>query len=413
MKAVAFSLGCKVNKYESDSILEDLRKQGYEISDKLEKADVYVINTCAVTNEAEKKSRQLIARCKKFNPKAKIYVCGCASQKNFKQFEDKGVQLIKGVAGKSRIVSQLKNSGNNIEGISDKYEEMSFSHQSRTRAYIKIQDGCNNFCTYCIIPYLRGRSRSRDLNQIIDEVKSLDENVKEVVVVGINVSDYKIDGKKALIEVLEKLDKFGKRIRLGSLEDCIIDEEFLIRLSKLKNFCPHFHMSLQSGSSSVLKRMNRHYSAEEFYKSIQLIRKYFKNAGITTDVIVGFPDESEEEFNETVEFVKKVGFASLHIFQYSHRSGTVASKMMTDLNPEIKKKRAIILEEVNKELKHTFIAKNDTLNILIEEKEGEYYIGHSKNFIKCYVNDKNLKIGDILDVKIFKPYLDGVIAVKI
>ena len=412
MKAVTFSLGCKVNRYESDSILEDLKKKGYEISDKLEWADVYVINTCAVTNEAEKKSRQLIARCKKFNPNAKIYVCGCASQKNPKQFEDKGVQLVKGVAGKYKISDQFQDEGVNVDPLPLKYEEMTFSHQSRTRAYIKIQDGCNNFCSYCIIPYLRGRSRSRALEDIMREAKQLDDSIKEIVVVGINVSDYKIGEKKGLIDVLEALDKLGKRIRLGSLEDGIIDEEFVERLSKLKNFCPHFHMSLQSGSDSVLKRMNRHYSSEEFYNSVELIRKYFNKAGITTDVIVGFPNETEEEFNQTVEFIKKVKFSNLHIFQYSHRTGTVASRMQ-DLSPEIKKQRANMLEEINKQLTKEFILENDFLDILIEEKEGNYFIGHSKNFIKCYLNVENCEIGEEICVKIVKEYLDGVIVEKV
>lgn len=410
MKVVAFALGCKVNKYESDSILEDFKNKGYEVSDKLEYADIYILNTCAVTSEAEKKSRQLIARCKKFNPNAKIYVLGCASQKNIDQFADRGVQLVKGVAGKQKMIDEIDKSGNMLDFLPETYEEMTFSHQSRTRAYIKIQDGCNNFCTYCIIPYLRGRSRSRSIESIVDEVKNLGDEIKEVVLVGINVSDYKIEGKKSLIEVLEALDVLGKRVRLSSLEDGVIDEEFLKRLAKLKNFCPHFHLSLQSGCDSVLKRMNRHYTAKQFANSVDLIRKYFPLAGITTDVIVGFPDETEEEFKSTLEFVKTVGFYMLHIFQYSHREGTVASRMK-DVLPEIKKERASRLEQVNKTLQQKFIEenKNESLSVLIEEQKGEYFIGHSKNFIKCYVKGI-FKIGDIISVKIQKEYKDGVIA---
>ena len=410
MKVVAFALGCKVNKYESDSILEDFKNKGYEVSDKLEYADIYILNTCAVTSEAEKKSRQLIARCKKFNPNAKIYVCGCASQKNIDQFAGRGIQLVKGVAGKQKMIEEIDKSGNELDFLPETYEEMTFSHQSRTRAYIKIQDGCNNFCTYCIIPYLRGRSRSRSIESIVSEVKNLGEDIKEIVLVGINVSDYKIDDKKSLIEVLEALDVLGKRVRLSSLEDGVIDEEFLKRLSKLKNFCPHFHLSLQSGCDSVLKRMNRHYTANQFANSVSLIRKYFPYAGITTDVIVGFPDETEDEFKATLEFVKNVGFYMLHIFQYSHREGTVASKMK-DILPEIKKERAIRLEQVNKILQQKFIEENrdKELSVLIEEQKGEYFIGHSKNFIKCYIKG-NFKIGDIVSVKIQKAYKDGVIA---
>ena len=411
MKVVAFALGCKVNKYEADSILEDFKQKGYEVSDKLEYADIYILNTCAVTSEAEKKSRQLVSRCKKFNPNAKIYVCGCASQKDISQFENKGVTFVKGNAGKQKMIDEIEKTGLFLEELPKNYEKMTFSHQNRTRAYIKIQDGCNNFCSYCIIPYLRGRSRSRELEDIIDEAKNLPSDVQEIVVVGINVSDYKIDDKKALINVLEELDKLGKRVRLSSLEDGIIDEEFMIRLAKLKNFCPHFHLSLQSGSDSVLKRMNRHYTSQQFKHSVEIIRKYFPFAGITTDVIVGYPKESEEEFCETLNFVKDVEFSMLHIFQYSHRTGTVASKL-EDILPNVKKERAARLEEVNKELQSKFIKENkeQTLSVLIEEEKGGYFIGHSKNFIKCYIKGNKLKIGQIIDVKIEKEYLDGVIA---
>lgn len=411
MKVAVVSLGCKVNKYESDSILRDYLENGYEITDKLEEADIYIINTCAVTGEAEKKSRQMVARCRKFNPRATIYICGCAGQKNPKQFEGRGIQLIKGVAGKQNIFKEKNETGVKVDQLPLIYQHMSYPHQSRTRAYIKIQDGCNNFCTYCIIPYLRGRSRSRPMEDILKEVSELSEDIKEIVVVGINVSDYKLNGQKALIDLLEKLDNYGKRIRLGSMEDGIIDENFMFRLSKLKNFCPQFHMSLQSGCDSVLKRMNRHYTSEQFENSVNLIRKYFPKAGITTDVIVGFPGESEEEFVKTKEFIEKVKFSALHIFQYSHREGTVASRMQ-DVEPEIKKKRAKILDEINNKLENEFISQNETLSVLIEEQEKDCWIGHSKNFIKCYLRG-DYKVGEILDVKIVKKYLDGVFVEKI
>lgn len=410
MKVVAFALGCKVNKYEIDSILEDFKNKGYEVSDKLEYADIYVLNTCAVTSEAEKKSRQLVARCKKFNKDAKIYVCGCASQKNIKQFENKGVTFVKGNAGKQKMIEDIEKKGLQLEELPLNYEKMTFSLQNKTRAYIKIQDGCNNFCSYCIIPYLRGRSRSRELCDIIKEAKSMPEEVKEIVVVGINVSDYKIDGKKALIDVLQELDKTGKRVRLSSLEDGVIDEEFVRRLSQLKNFCPHFHLSLQSGSDTVLKRMNRHYTSKEFANSVKLIRKYFPFAGITTDVIVGYPNETEEEFCETLNFVRNIKFSMLHIFQYSHRTGTVASRL-EDILPSVKKDRASRLEKVNQELQNEFIKENEerVLSVLIEEEKDGYFIGHAKNFIKCYIKDQKLRIGQIVDVKIFKTYKDGAI----
>ena len=318
MKVSVLTLGCKVNKYESDVLLKAFKERGYEVSDKLEKADAYIINTCAVTNEAERKSRQMIARCKKFNPEAKIYVCGCASQHNPEQFLGKS-QLVKGVAGKEKLLD-LSCGGMQIDALPESYQSHSYSLQPRLRAYIKVQDGCNNFCSYCIIPYLRGRGRSRQLADILTEVSLLTDDVKEIVLTGINLSDFKIDGENGLLKLLQALDGFGKRIRLSSMEECIIDESFVKQLSQLKNFCPHFHLSLQSGSDSVLKRMNRHYTTKEFLQTCQLIRKYFPLAGITTDVIVGFPGESEEEFLQTEDFIKQVQFSGLHIFPYSSYS---------------------------------------------------------------------------------------------
>lgn len=412
MRVSVLTLGCKVNKYESDSILQEFKNLGYDISDKLEFADIYIVNTCAVTSEAERKSRQMIAWCRRFNPSAKIIVCGCASQNNLKQFEGKNIHLLSGTNDKHKLVSNLEKGGILLSDFSENFQEMPFSHQSRTRAYIKIQDGCNNFCTYCIIPYLRGRSRSRSIESIIKEAQSLSDEVKEIVLTGINVADYKIEGTDGLIDLLERLDGLGKRLRLSSLEDGVIDQNMLERLSKLQNFCPHFHLSLQSGCDSVLKRMNRHYTSSEFANSVNQIRKFFPNAGITTDVIVGFPGESEEEFKSTVEFVKKVKFSYLHIFPYSKREGTVAAKMQ-DLPFEVKKERAKILEEVNKQLQADFISKNSNLNVLIEEICDGYAVGHSKNFIKCYIPNEDFKVGDILNVKICKRYKDGVIAKKL
>ena len=348
------TLGCKVNKYESDALSENLILKGYQTTDKLESADVYVINTCAVTSEAEKKSRQMIARCRKFNKNAKVFVCGCASQRDAKQFLDKGVEFVGGTAGKIKICEYIDNLAKNdkkileirekIEELPKDYEDDLFANQSRTRAYIKIQDGCNNFCSYCIIPYLRGRSRSRGIMSIINEVSMLSDEVQEIVLTGINVTDYKIDGQKGLLTLLTQLDKFGKRLRLSSMEETLVDEEFIKGLSKLENFCPHFHLSLQSGSDSTLKRMNRHYKAEDFKKSVKLIRKYFPLAGITTDIIVGFPNESDKEFKDSYNFAKDVKFSQLHIFQYSMRDGTVATKLYKDLSPKIKQERYEKLE---------------------------------------------------------------------
>ena len=410
MKICVMTLGCKVNKYESDALIYNLRLQGYDATDKLGVADIYVINTCAVTKEAEKKSRQMIARCRKYNPKAKIFVCGCASQHNKKQFLEKGVDFVSGVAGKIKIASHLASHSKRIWSLPKDYEDDMIAQPSRMRAYIKIQDGCNNFCSYCIIPYLRGRSRSRAIISILNEVALLPEDIKEIVLTGINVTDYKIDGMPALLTLLEQLDPFGKRLRLSSMEESLVSEEFVAGVHKLKNFCPHFHLSLQSGSASVLKRMNRKYTPEEFFASVERIRKYFPYAGITTDVIVGFPGETDEEFEETVKFIKKVKFSSLHIFQYSERSGTVASKTMKDLPANIKQKRFERLEEVKKQLQLEFFKKVKNAHVLVEEKEGDYFVGYSENYIKCYISSKEDLIGKILPVKIGKPYGEGVYA---
>lgn len=406
MKIAVLTLGCKVNKYESDALIFELKNRGFDATDKLEEADAYIINTCAVTNEAEKKSRQMIERARKFNPNAHIYVMGCASQNRPAQFDKKGVQFLIGTASKKKILDELEKVGQNIYALPEKYEDDLFSAQTLTRAFIKIQDGCNHFCTYCIIPYLRGRSRSRSVQSIESEVEKLPSSVKEIVLVGIDVSDFLIGGKKGLGTLLERLDRFGKRLRLSSMEDNLIDEDFLDKLSKLKNFCPHFHLSLQSGSDSVLKKMNRHYTTEEFENSVNLIRKHFPLAGITTDIIVGFPTETEEEFLQTMKFVEKVKFSQLHIFPYSKREGTVAAKLYKDLPGQVKADRMKRLSELGKRLKNEFILKNKTAKVLIEEKNGEYFEGYSENYIKCYIKG-DFAVGDVVSVELVKPFKHG------
>ena len=425
MKICVMTLGCKVNKYESDALIYNLKLKGYQATDKFESADVYVINTCAVTAEAERKSRQMIARCKKYNENAKFFICGCASQKNSGQFLEKDATFVSGVAGKKKISEyidklakhdrRLLKKRDRTEKLPKDYEDDLFAEQSRTRAYIKIQDGCDNFCSYCIIPYLRGRSRSRAIFSIINEVSKLSKDIKEVVLTGINVTDYKIDGKPSLLSLLTELDTFGLRLRLSSMEDSLISEEFVEGLSRLDNFCPHFHLSLQSGSDSVLKRMNRHYTTKMFKQSVDLIRKYFPLAGITTDIIVGFPNESDEEFRQTYEFAKEVGFSQLHIFPYSNREGTVASKLYKDLPKSIKQKRVEELDKLNTQLKLDFIKKNKTGSVLIEEQIDGYYVGYTKNYIRCYIpaNDKKASDGiidGIVEVKIKEPFRDGALA---
>ena len=409
MKVAVLTLGCKVNKYESDALIFELKSRGIDATDNLEEADAYIINTCAVTNEAERKSRQMIERARKFNPNAEIYVMGCASQNRPVQFEDRNVKMIIGTAGKKKIVDELSHSGTHLFELPTAYEDDLFSAQSLTRAFIKIQDGCDHFCSYCIIPYLRGRSRSRSLESIVSEVEKLPDDVKEIVLVGIDVSDFKIDGKKGLGKLLQTLDKYGKRLRLSSMEDSLIDEEFLKVLSTLKNFCPHFHLSLQSGCDNVLKKMNRHYTTDEFAGSVALIRKYFPLAGITTDIIVGFPTETEEDFEETLKFVERVKFSQLHIFHYSKRDGTAASKLYKDLSGKVKNERVKRLEELGDRLKTEFLRENKTGKVLIEAKNRDYFDGYTENYIKCYVSG-DLKVGEIVDVQIEKPFKDGVLA---
>lgn len=406
MKIAVVTLGCKVNKYESDALIFELKKRGYETTDKLEFADIYVINSCAVTNEAEKKSRQMLQRVRSFNPDAKIYVMGCASQHNPQKFVEKGAKYVIGTVNKQKILDDLSADGEKIYDFPKEYETGLFSAQTLSRAYIKIQDGCNNFCTYCLIPYLRGRSRSRDLESILDEVKKLPNEVKEIVLVGIDVSDFQIDGKKALGTLLTKLDGFGKRLRLSSMEDNLIEDEFMETLSKLKNFCPHFHLSLQSGCDNVLKKMNRKYTTAQFEESVNKIRKFFPNAGITTDIIVGFPTETDDDFEQTMKFVEKIQFSQLHIFPYSKRDGTVAEKLYKDLSGTVKMQRLKRLEKLGETLKIDFINQNKTGKVLIEEKNGDYCEGYTENYIKCYVKG-DFNVGDIVEVKIVKPFKNG------
>ena len=414
MKIGIFTLGCKVNQYESDAIGEKLTEKGHTITHELEYADMYILNTCAVTNEAEKKSRQMFAKFNKLNPNAKIIVCGCASEKNAEQFRKlKNCTFITGVANKLGIIDNIENIKTDIKEFPAEYEnEMLITRATQGRAYIKVQDGCNNFCSYCIIPYLRGRSRSRNLDLIINEAKQLSTQVNEIVITGIDISDYRIDKKLALDQLLLELDKLGVRLRIGSLEVRVVKEEFVKNIASMKNLCPHFHLSLQSGSDGVLKRMNRKYTTKDYYNAVRLLRKYFKNPAITTDVIVGFPEESEKEFKETYKFIKKVGFSSLHIFPYSVREGTPAQKMK-QVDGKIKTERVKLLQKLENKLTKNYFrkCKNKKYDLLIEEKVDNYFVGHTENYLKVYISG-NYKINEIVKVKIKKQYKDGYIAIK-
>lgn len=411
MRIVVYTLGCKVNQYESESMMSMLERMGHTVFSHLEFADVYIINTCAVTNEAEKKSRQTVAKCKALNPNARIMICGCASEKNANQFENiDGVTFVKGVANKQEMVNSLNENGIKIDKNPLEYDDTYVAMPTKTRAYIKIQDGCNNFCSYCIIPYLRGRSRSRNIVSILNEVDKLSKQVKEIIITGIDVSDYKIDGEKSLSFLLEKLEPYQDiRFRLSSLEQGIADQKLMDACKKI-NMCPHFHLSLQSGCDTVLKRMNRKYLTKDYLKTVKLIRKNFENPNISTDIIVGFPGETDKEFKKTYNFAKKVKFANIHIFPYSLRSGTVAEKM-PQVDGNIKKIRVKKLEKLNEKLNKAYIkkSKKQILTVLVEEKVDDYFVGHTENYIKCYIKD-NVDIDSFVEVKIEEPYKDGAIA---
>ncbi|MGN1213093.1 MAG: tRNA (N(6)-L-threonylcarbamoyladenosine(37)-C(2))-methylthiotransferase MtaB, partial [Christensenellales bacterium] len=355
MKISIITLGCKVNQYESSSIAKELSSMGHIVTENLEPADLYILNTCAVTGIAEKKSRTHLAKFKKLNKDAKVIVCGCASQHNAQQFLcHDNVSAVIGTYGKSKIKDILDKVGDLSQEIGADYEEFSLGSTSKTRAHLKIQDGCNNFCSYCLIPYVRGRSRSRSLKNIIAEAKQLSKTNKEIVLTGINISDYKIDGKLALPVLMGALKGLDCNIRLGSLEVNVVTDELLAVLKDMPNFCPQFHLSMQSGCDRILKLMNRHYTSSEYLKKIELIRKYFPDASITTDVIVGFPTETDQDFAETVETIKKANFFEMHIFPYSKREGTVASKLK-NVDGSVVKQRVKILEQINEQNRKDFI----------------------------------------------------------
>ena len=411
MKAVVFTLGCKVNECESDSLITGLTNLGYEVSDKLVPADLYIVNTCAVTNEAEKKSRQMASRIRKLSKNAKIIFTGCAVQKNPKQFENKSDEfLLTGVFNKKEILNLLNEKGNHLSASCTEFEELLPVKSLRTRDYVKVQDGCNNFCSYCIIPYLRGRNRARDPEKVYQEIANT--KAKEVVINGINLSAYDYNGTN-LMGLIKSLKDLPVRIRLGSLEVNVIDREFLSALKSLKNFAPHFHLSLQSGCDSVLKKMNRHYTTAEYLEKVNLIREFFVDAAITTDIIVGFPTETDEDFITTLEFVKRVGFSDIHPFPFSLRSGTAASKMK-DLSSEIKKQRLDKLLEIKKDCKNKFALSmvGKELDFLFEEVKDGYATGYSENYLRLYIKDyKEKNKNQIEKVIVETPYLDGAIAI--
>lgn len=421
----ALTLGCKVNQYETDGMLALLKESGAEIVDFDHKADVYIINTCSVTNMADKKSRQMIHRAKKQNPDAVVVAAGCYVQAEKEQLEsDPSVDLIVSNNKKKEIVALL-NQYFNHEKTLDNYVDINMEQEfetisvykpmEHTRAYVKIQDGCNQFCSYCIIPYVRGRIRSREPSSVMTEVCNLAENgIKEIILTGIHVSSYGNDKENGmgLIDLIEEISKIEsiERIRLSSLEPGIITPEFVKRIAENKKVCPHFHLSLQSGCNTVLKRMNRKYTCEDYLEKCDMLREAYDRPAITTDVIVGFPGETEEEFAETVEFLKKLNLYEMHIFKYSPRKGTVAAAMADQISPEIKNIRSDVLLALSSANKAAYEAsfEDEYLNVLIEEAvyvDGKaYYRGHTERYINILIpaqclRDIEMPVNHLLNVQ--------------
>lgn len=412
-KAALHNLGCKVNAYETEAMQHLLEEAGYEIVPFTQKADVYVINTCSVTNMADRKSRQMLHKAKKNNPDSIVVATGCYVQTSEKEvLNDLSVDIVIGNDRKHDLVRLLEeysldSVNDTVDDINDgkhDFEEL-FIDQTKehTRAFIKVQDGCNQFCSYCIIPYARGRVRSRRFENVIAEVERLAANgFKEVVLTGIHLSSYGVDFEEAtgLLELIQAVNavKGIERIRLGSLEPKIVTEHFASELSKLDKICPHFHLSLQSGCDATLKRMNRKYTTKEYERGCELLRKYFVHPAITTDVIVGFPGETEEEFEQTKAYLERIHFYEMHIFKYSKRKGTRAAVMPDQIDEQIKAARSEKLialgHDMSKEFRKFYIGKNE--EVLFEEKavigDKEYFVGYTKEYVKVAKKiDENLE----------------------
>ena len=413
-KTVSFyTLGCKVNQYETNAMEQQFIKNNYEIVENTQKADIYIINTCTVTNMAERKSRQMLRRVKEINPSAVLVVCGCYAQVAKNELEQiPEIDIILGINEKNEIVQIVENymekmaekdkrsQEAEIDDVSKQKEFLDFgdvTYTEKNRAVVKVQDGCNMFCSYCIIPYARGRIRSRKIESVVSEIEKIaNEDIKEVVITGIHVASYGKDfdnentsKKIRLIDLLEAINKIDgiDRIRLSSLEPTIVDEEFATRLSKLDKICDHFHLSLQSGCDETLKRMNRKYTTQIYRDAVATLRKYYPEASFTTDVIVGFPGETDEEFAKTYEFLKEIDFYRLHVFKYSPRRGTVAEKMPNQIDGNKKEERSNKLIELSNstENKHNQSYIGKTVKVLFEEFEDGFFKGHTTNYMMVKV----------------------------
>ena len=408
MNKVAFiTLGCKVNQYETNAMIQKFKEQGYNILEHTKKADIYIINTCTVTNMSDRKSRQMLRRVKDLNPQAIVVACGCYAQVAKEELEEiEEIDLILGNNEKKEIVNYIEkylDDKKKIQSTEDVMQTREFvdfgdvTYTEKTRAVIKVQDGCDRFCSYCIIPYARGRVRSRKPESVISEIENIaKEGIKEVVITGIHVASYGKDfaDNYRLIDLLEEINQIEgiKRIRLGSIEPLLIDEDVISRLTKLEKICHHFHLSLQSGCDETLKRMNRRYTTKEFEKIVNLLREKYNDVILTTDIIVGFPGETEEEFNKTYDFLKKIKFYKMHVFKYSQRKGTKANSMPMQIDgniKEIRSQKLIELSDINEiEYNKTYTGKE--VDVLFEERKDGFYKGHTKNYILVYLPEQDI-----------------------
>ncbi len=431
MKVAFATLGCRVNQYESEAMAEKFIREGYEVVDFDQFSDVYVINTCTVTNMGDKKSRQIISRARRNNPDAIIAAVGCYSQMSPKEVSEiPGVDVVLGTRNKGDVVyyvNKAKDEGKpqvHVQGVLQNkvFEDLKIEeYQDKTRAFLKIQDGCNRFCTYCTIPYARGSVCSKDPNKVLSEVRELAKNgFKEVILSGIHTASYGLDleGNVNLISIIEEIEKIDgiERIRIGSIEPAFFTSEVIEKIKGFKKLCPHFHLSLQSGCDATLKRMNRRYTAKEYEDSVNLLRDTLPDVSISTDVIVGFPGETEEEFNETYEFLKRIKLTKTHIFKYSPRKGTKAADMPNQIDGKVKDERSKKLIELNDINEKAFTEKflGREMNVLMEQgvkgKE-DVYEGYTRNYIKVEVHCMAANIaGKIVDVRLEKAEKDYAIA---
>lgn len=418
-KKIAFiTLGCKVNLYDTEAMAELFTEKGYEVVDFEEYADVYLINTCTVTNLGDKKSRQMIRRAKRINPNSVVVATGCYAQVASEEVAKiEGINIVIGTKNRSEIVETVENyvdENGVVNNVSDimgekEFEPLQISRlTNRTRAYIKIQEGCNRYCTYCIIPYARGPIRSRKPEEVIEEIKKLAENgFKEVVLTGIHVASYGLDlGNITLADIIEKVHSVNgiERIRFSSMEPLAIDDDFVARMAKLPKVCDHYHLSLQSGCNRTLKRMNRKYNAEQYAEACERLRNAFPNVAITTDIIVGFPDETEEDFKESLAFAKKMKLDKIHTFPYSPKKGTPAAKMKNQISGDVKSQRSKEMIALSDKMNIDFLNNNigKTVPVLFEDMENGFWQGHTTNYIKVLVkSDENLN-NKIVDVKLDK-----------